>query len=115
MTPQISDLKVLKTVLVVYSNRELNEVDVMRLKKYSFNTLADLKIGDRLASDDYDTKMQVVKVFDESFKYYNSSTGELSNNFNSTSQWDIRELVIQDAKQSLVVYATLEKKTSEDL
>lgn len=101
----------MKTILIVYSNKkDLTTVEMMRLKRYSFNCETEVKVGDILKSDEYDTDMVVVKVLDKNYKYFNGSNGELSDNFNSTSQWEIRDLIIQDEKESNTVYATLERK-----
>ena len=103
----------MKTILVVYSHKkDLTNVEMMRLKKYSFNCNAEVEVGDILESSEYDTPMVVVKVLNKEYKYFNSSTGELSNDFNSTSQWEIRDLVILDKQETDTVYATLERKSS---
>jgi len=100
----------MKTILVVYSNKKnLTPVEMMRLKRYAFNCNAAVKVGDILESSEYDTPMVVVKVLDTKYKYFNRTTGELSNDFNSTSQWEIRNLVIMDKQEVDVVYATLER------
>ncbi len=95
------------TVLVVYTNTKLTDkASIGRLKKYSFNTSSILKDGDMIETKEYDTKLQVVKVLDKDFKYFNRSTGELSNTFNSSSQWEIRELKLRE-DDSDVVYGKL--------
>ena len=102
----------MKTILVVYSDKKnLTPVEMMRLKRYSFNCSAAVEVGDILESSEYDTPMVVVKVLDKEYKYFNRTTGELSNDFNSTSQWEIRELVILDKQKTSTVYATLERKS----
>lgn len=103
----------MKTILVVYSNKKnLTDVEMMRLKRYSFNCDADVEVGDILDSGEYDTPMVVVKVLNTKYKYFNRTTGELSNDFNSTSQWEIRELVILDKQKTNTVYATLERNST---
>jgi len=103
----------MKTILVVYSNKkDLIPVEMMRLKRYSFNCNAEVEVGDILESSEYDTPMVVVKVLDTKYKYFNRTTGELSNDFNSTSQWEIRDLVILDKKETATVYATLKRKSN---
>jgi hypothetical protein len=52
--------------------------------------------------------MQVVKVLPESHAYYNASTGELSNKYDSTSQWEIRTMLIRETEED-VVYASIVK------
>lgn len=92
----------MKTILVVYTNKLLSKLEIAKTKKYSFNTSADLKEGDMFNSPSYDTKMQVVKILEYSYKYYNTSTGELSDIFNSTSQWEIRTLVIREEDEEII-------------
>lgn len=97
----------MNTILVVYSDKKsLSKTDKLRMKKYSFNTKDKLKEDDVISSESYDTNMHVVKVLPQAFKYFNSATGELSDTFNSTSQWEIRELVIHP-KDENKVYANL--------
>ena len=61
------------------------------------------------SSPSYNTKMQVVKILESSYNYYNASTGELSNAFNSTSQWEIRTLVIREEDEE-IIYGNLIKQ-----
>jgi len=96
----------MKTILVVYTDKFLSKTEIAKTKKYSFNTSAELKEGDMFSSPSYATKMQVVKILQNSYKYYNASTGELSDTFNSTSQWEIRTLVIREEEEE-VIYGTL--------
>lgn len=104
----------MKTILVVYTNKLLSKSEIARAKKYSFNTSADLKEGDMFSSPSYDTNMQVVKVLDNAYKYYNASTGELSDTFNSTAQWEIRTLVIREDEEE-VIYGNIIKQNAIDL
>ena len=92
----------MKTVVVVFTDRPLKQSEIGRLKKYSFNTESSLKVDDVIMSNSYNNAMQVVKVLDKAYKYYNSSTGELSDEFNSTNQWEIKELVIREEKSNVV-------------
>jgi len=96
----------MKTILVVYTDKFLSKAEIAKTKKYSFNSTTELKEGDMFSSPSYATKMQVVKVLDKNYKYYNASTGELSDTFNSTSQWEIRTLVIREEDDE-VIYGTL--------
>jgi hypothetical protein len=86
----------MKTVLVVYSGKEkLPKKEIRRMKQYAFNTAADLKAGDRIESEEYDTPMVVAEVFDKKFTYYNMATGDLSDDRPAnTNIRPIRELVI---------------------
>jgi hypothetical protein len=97
-----------KTILVVYTQTRLSQKEAACKKRYAFNTTSDINEGDIIESNEYDTPMQVVKVIDGPFKYYNRSTGELSNKFNSTEQWEIRNLVIREDEEN-TVYGKISK------
>lgn len=96
----------MKTILVVYTNRQMSKKEIAGSKKYAFNTDSDLKEGDMISSQEYTTPMLVVKVLDEHYKYFNHATGELTNKFNSTSQWEIRTLIIREDEE-MAVYAKM--------
>lgn len=96
----------MKTVLVAYSNRKLSVMEANSKKHYAFNTEAELAEGDMINSPTYDTNMVVVRVLPQPYKYYNMSTGDLSDEFKSTAQRPIRDLIIQESKDEQVVYAT---------
>jgi len=98
----------MKTILVVYT--DVKNREAYRKKRYAFNTNSDVIVGDFIDSNDYDTNMLVVRVLDNTYKYYNGSTGELSDNFNSTQQWEIRQLVVADEVNDNIVYATFADK-----
>jgi len=102
----------MKTILVIYTNVLLtSKKEIGTKKKYAFNVDLDtVEEGDLLDSPEYSTKMQVVRVLDSKYKYYNSSTGKLSNSFNSTSQWDIRTMIVREETDEQIVYATKIKK-----
>lgn len=98
----------MKTVLVVFTKKKLElDSEISRLKRYSYNTEADLKEGDLVSSKSYDSYLQVVKVFDNAYLYYNSATGELSNEFNSANQWKIKTLVINQVNDDNIIYGRL--------
>ena len=93
----------MNTILVIYSNTKLeSKKDIARTKRYSFNTESDVKEGDLIKTQEYSTNLQVVKVLDTSFKYYNASTGELSNEFKSTLDWEIRRLEIREDTEEVI-------------
>ena len=97
----------MKTILVVYTDkRNLTKSEISKLKRYSFNSDSEIKEGDVISSAQYNTPMLVVKVLHEAFKYYNPNTGEMSNTFNSTVQWEIKKLVIR-AEEQEIVYAKI--------
>lgn len=91
-----------KTILVVYTNEKVTAKEAARMKRYAFNTIAPVKVGDMLQSPEYSTKMQVVKILEKAHKYYNASTGELSDKFNSTTQWEIRDFIIREDSETAV-------------
>lgn len=95
--------KVMKTVLVIYTNKKLtSKAEIGRNKRYAFNTKDQLSVGDMIESSSYNTKMQVVKVLDECYKYYNGTTGKLSQKFSSTNQWEIRNLAIREDEDDTI-------------
>lgn len=83
-----------KTIFVIYTNvkKESGSYD----KRYAFNTESEVKEGDMLKTDNYKTNLQVVKVLDKSYKYFNRETGELSDVITSTHQFEIRDIKIVD-------------------
>src|SRR5699024_883493 len=97
------------TILVVYLNKQIERLPSKRelrsKKAYAFNTSSEVKEGDLLESPEYTNILQVVKVLDTSYKYYNASTGELSNSFNFTAQKEIAVLEIRDDDAD-IVYAS---------
>lgn len=97
----------MKTIIVVYTDTKVvDKAKLGQLKKYSFNTDSDVEVGDMLDSNTYDTKMQVVKVLGFSCRYYNAATGELSDEYTSTRQWEIRTLVIRESQED-IIYASI--------
>jgi hypothetical protein len=94
----------MKTILVIYSNAKTITNNLLaRNKKYAFNTEADVKVGDIIASNSYDTNMIVAKVLDKSYTYYNASTGELTDEYKSTYCWNIKKLVISEEEDDVVM------------
>ena len=64
-------------------------------KKYAYNTDSKVATGDVLVSPDYsNSKMTVIDVLDESYKYVNPDTGELSNKMTSLNQNLIKTLKV---------------------
>lgn len=95
----------MKTILVIFTKNKVEDSStIATTKKYSFNTNEDIKVGDMLKSSSYSTELQVVKVLDRSYKYYNSVTGELSDEFTSSAQWEVKTLVVRN-EDSSIVYA----------
>lgn len=80
-------------------------------KKYAYNTESKVAVGDVLVSPDYsNSKMTVVDVLDESYKYVNPDTGELSNKMTSLSQNFVRTLkVVADKADQTILCIRLIK------
>lgn len=80
-------------------------------KKYAYNTESKVAIGDILISPDYsNSKMTVIDVLDESYKYVNPDTGELSNKMTSLSQNLTRTLkVVADKEDQTILCIRLTK------
>ena len=79
-------------------------------KKYAYNTDSKVAASDVLISPEYTNKMTVIDVLDESYKYVNPDTGELSNKMTSLNQNLIRTLkVAADKTDSTVICIRLTK------
>lgn len=98
----------MKTFFVVYINNKSTTVDEAnrtKMTKYSFNTEEDVKVGDILESDKYSSPMLVTEVLSKAYKYYNSQSGDLSDEPTSTKCYPIRTMVISESKDKNIVYA----------
>lgn len=79
-------------------------------KKYAYNTDSEVATGDVLVSPEYNNKMTVIDVLDESYKYVNPDTGELSNKMTSLNQNLVRTLkVAADKVDQTVICIRLTK------
>lgn len=79
-------------------------------KKYAYNTESKVATGDVLTSLEYDNKMTVIDVLDESYKYVNPDTGELSNKMTSLNQNLIKTLkVVADKVDPTILCIRLNK------
>lgn len=97
----------MKTIFVIYTNALITDKARLRqMKYYSFNTISDVKVGDMLKTNKYDSLLQVVEVLDKCFIYYNAKTGELGNDIYSSEQRGIVELEVIDKSENEIVYAT---------
>lgn len=96
--------------LITHINENLLTAgEIENVKFYSFNTESNLKVGDIVSLENYPTDMQVVEVFESSFKYYNTNTGTFSNEFTSANDREIATLVIKENTIG-VIYGTLVKE-----
>lgn len=68
----------MKTILVIFVDEKVKPELIGKYREYSFNTDADVKVGDMLSSPEYNSLLQVIEVLDECFKYFTYGTGELT-------------------------------------
>ena len=73
-------------------------------KKYAYNTDSKVAVGDVLTSSEYTSKMTVIDVLDESYKYVNPDTGELSNKMTSLNQNLIKTLKVVADKADQTIF-----------
>ena len=97
----------MKTILVVYTDRELSveQANNSKMAKYCFRTDSEIAVGDVLKSGKYTSNMMVTDVMDQDYKYYNSQSGSLTNDIDSTKCYPIKTLVTRE-EDDTVVYAT---------
>ena len=94
----------MKTVVVIYTNDSTSPVNELRGKRYAFNMKTkEAKVGKMLYTKAYGTPMRIVKVLDRAYDYVNIATGEFSNEYTSTMQYDIRTL--EHRKADVVAYS----------
>lgn len=101
----------MKTILVVYTNVKLTNKEIAdnKLTKHAFRTSEDVEVGDLIESKDYGKSMQVTDVIDADYKFYNTQTGELRNEINSTKMYPIKTIVFKE-EDELVIFATKKKE-----
>lgn len=96
-----------RTILVTFNHSRLTSAKAIRQAKfYSFNSNSPMKVGDMIKLVGYETPVQVIKILEEEFKFYNSITGELSNDFTSTAQ---REIAIMElrSEEPEIIYGSI--------
>lgn len=97
----------MKTILVVYTNDKNATVEGcnnVKAQKYCFKTSDDVKPGDLLKSKSYNAPMLVTDVIETEYKYYNSTTGELSNEISSTRCYPIKTIELRE-ESTTTIYA----------
>lgn len=102
----------MKTIFCIYSNTPVAASDITKFKKYCFNSEIEtngLKVGDRIATNIYEAPMQVVEILPTSYRYVNLATGELSDILNSTTQLEIRPLVMRTDTPNVVYGQIIEQ------
>jgi hypothetical protein len=93
----------MKTILVIFTDTKITSEDqIRRIKKYSFNTGEAVVVGDMLESSKYGTKIQVVRVLDKAFIFYNSLTGDMSDSYISSAQSEILTFTFSEQDQNIV-------------
>lgn len=60
----------MKTILAIFSNSRITEIDPNKFNFYSFNTEADLKVGDRIRTSTYNKPIQVVEIKESTSEFY---------------------------------------------
>lgn len=102
----------LKTILVVFTASKLSKKKIYEsnLKKYVFVTEEDVQEGDMIYSESYGNLLQVVNVIEEGYKFFNSLTGELRNDINSTACKEIKKIVFQEPDDLIVYGNKLDRK-----
>ncbi len=98
----------METILVVFTKKKLESTsEINRLKKYAYNTKSYLQEGDMISSKNYDSLLQVVKVLDQAYNYYDGTTGGMSNEPDSSNSRRIKELVLNQVNDDNFVYGRL--------
>lgn len=99
----------LKTIGVVYTDRQLTAKGAAGLKVYHFNTAEPVKLGDMLKSPEYTTPMQVVTIKKLAYRYvHRTHANALSNNAacQADGVWlPIRELYEAETRTPVPRYA----------
>jgi len=101
-----------RTAIVIFTPNKITDaktIGLSILKKYSFNVSDSVKVGDLIKVNEYSTPIQIVKILPVAFKYYNLATGELSNDYTSTLQWEIKDLIINEDVSPSTVYGKVIK------
>lgn len=80
----------MKTIIVIYTAGFTAKTGYQT--RYAFNTDDDIKVDDMLESSSYSTNMQVVKVLPLAYLFFNKETGEMSNEYTSSKQFEIKTL-----------------------
>ena len=102
----------MKTILVVYTDRELSveQANNSKMTKYCFRTDSEVAVGDVLKSGKSTSNMMVTDVMDQDYKYYNAQNGNLTNTIDSTKCYPIRTLVLRDEDETVVYAAKIVKE-----
>jgi hypothetical protein len=96
----------MKTIIVVYTQRKLDDAELRPMDKYAYMTSEDVKPGDMFMLKHKTSYIQVVEVLEKEFSFVNLVTGDLKNERTSTKDAQLSELVINAPSRPDVVYAT---------
>ena len=96
----------MKTIIVIFTRGKLSE-DKYPEKRYCFVTKSEVKEGDMIQASAYDSPMQVIKVLDINYKYYNKVTGEMSDLYNSTLCFPIKELSVVRSEDKGIIHGVI--------
>ncbi len=91
----------MRTILVTYENSK-PIIGSSYIKRYAFNTDANVQEGDLIKSSKYDNKMKVEVIMDKQYTYFNVLNGDLSDEHNNSYQHPIRELRIGEEDKDII-------------
>ena len=103
----------MKTILVVYTDRELSveQANNSKMTKHCFRTDSEVAVGDVLKPGKYISNMMVTDVMNQDYKYYNAQNGNLTNIIDSTKCYPIKTLVLRDEDETVVYAAKIVKRS----
>ena len=94
----------MKTILAIFTNMLVTDSEeLVKAKKYSYNTESDIQIGDMIKSQNYSKPVQVVGILEDTFEWYNPKTGAMSNERDTEDFFNIRSLELVE-EEDLTVY-----------
>lgn len=91
----------MNTILVIYISGT-TPVTPGYTQRYAFNADETVKVGDIIKSPNYNNNMQVVEKVDTCYKYFNKTTGELTNKFKNSNSFPIRTLDVREHSGDIV-------------
>jgi len=94
----------MKVIFVVFTKENITvaQANGRKMKKYCFRTDDTVEVGEKLASRLYLDNMLVTDILDKDYKYYNSTTGSLSDIPDSTLCYPIKTLCIKEEDTSTI-------------
>lgn len=108
---KMKDTIKMKTIVIIFSNSEKSFSKHYDVKRYVYKTREDIKEGDVLTSQDYKNSfLHVEKVVEGDFKYFNRATGDLTNDYNSTNLFEIKELREREEESNIVYFSKIKNQ-----